>query len=105
MIALLRIDDRLIHGQVIVAWRQHLCYDAICIVDDEVANDAFMSQVLTLAAPAGVPVSVVTVQQAADELAQPGASAVLVLVKTPKTVLHLVQAGLDITHVNVSVIG
>ena len=97
--------NELIHGQVVVAWRRHLCYDAICIVDNEIANDAFMSQVLHLAAPAEVPVSVVTVQRAVDALAKTDAAAILVLVKAPQTALSLVQAGVEVEHINVGNLG
>ena len=101
----IRIDDRLIHGQVIVAWRQHLGYDAICIVDDSIANDAFMGDVLRMAAPTGVRVIVVTVGQAIAALEHTDASALLVLVKSPQTVLQLIEAGLQIDQVNVGNLG
>jgi PTS system mannose-specific IIB component len=101
----LRVDDRLIHGQVVVAWRQHLRYDAIWIVDDALANDAFLRDVLQMTAPSGVPVNVTTVQQAVDALAQSESNAILVLVKSPETVLQLVKAGLVIAHVNVGNLG
>ena len=100
-----RVDDRLIHGQVVVAWRQHLRYDAICIVDDEIANDAFMRDVLRMAAPSGVRVSVVAVQQAMDALEQSDANSILVLAKTPQKVLQLANAGLSIVHLNVGNLG
>jgi PTS system mannose-specific IIB component len=101
----IRVDDRLIHGQVVIAWRQHLRYDAICIVDDGIAADAFMGDVLRMAAPAGVCVSVVTVQQATGELAQSDAKAILVLVKTPQIVLQLADAGLSIARLNIGNLG
>ena len=100
-----RVDDRLIHGQVIVAWRQRLHYDAIYIIDDALANDAFMRDVLRMAAPAGVQVSIVSVQQAADALARSEAKAILVLVKMPQTVLQLANAGLSIAQINVGNLG
>lgn len=104
-ISWVRVDDRLIHGQVTVAWRQHLNYDAICIVDDAIAGDAFMRDVLEMAAPAGVRACVVTVQQAIGALEQLSAKAVLVLVKTPQTALQLVEGGLAIEQVNVGNLG
>ena len=96
-----RVDDRLIHGQVTVAWRQYLNYDAICVVDDAIANDAFMRDVLRMAAPAAVRVCVVSTQQATDALEQLDAKAILVLVKTPQTALQLVEGGLAIKQINV----
>ena len=59
-IALYRIDDRLIHGQVMVHWTGKVGADTIVIVDDPSAKDSFMQQVFQLAAPAHVKVLVTT---------------------------------------------
>ena len=64
-----RVDDRLIHGQVVVGWRQHLCYQAICVVDDVVAADAVLRDVLRLATPADVGLDVCTTEEALGVLA------------------------------------
>ena len=104
-----RIDERLIHGQVVVAWRRYLGYDEICVVDDAVAGDPFLSDVLRLAGPDGVAVRVCTVQGAAEALASrvggrlhPALQGrILLLCKHPQTVLDLVEAGLLLSQVNV----
>jgi PTS system mannose-specific IIB component len=95
----------LIHGQVAVAWRQHLRYNEISIVDDNVATDPFMRDVLRLAAPPDVHVTVATVQQAAISLTKPSSSAVLVLTRSPQTVLQLVNAKLLLTRINIGNLG
>ena len=46
---LARVDDRLIHGQVMTAWMKLLPAKEILIADDKVAKDPFMTQVLTMA--------------------------------------------------------
>jgi PTS system mannose-specific IIB component len=97
----IRVDDRLIHGQVVVAWRQQLGYEAIWVVDDVTAGDAFLRDVLCLAAPADVQVTVYTVQQAIEALQHPASKAVLLLTKTPASVLQLVDAGVPIAQINV----
>ena len=50
-IRLVRVDDRLIHGQVVAVWLRSVGADRIVIVDDRVAADPFLVEVLTLAAP------------------------------------------------------
>ena len=55
---LVRIDDRLIHGQVVAGWLRAIGAKRIVIVDDATARDEFLREVLTLAAPEGVPVEV-----------------------------------------------
>ena len=52
-ISLVRIDDRLIHGQVVTAWLKYYPSDVIVIVDDAVAKDSLMQRVLRAAAPKG----------------------------------------------------
>lgn len=50
---LVRIDDRLLHGQVTLGWRQELDPEAFWIVDDEVADDRFASSLFESALPEG----------------------------------------------------
>ena len=63
-LGLIRIDDRLIHGQVIAVWCRNQKFTHIVIVDDGVAGDPFMRQVLSLAAPPGVQVDVLSLADA-----------------------------------------
>lgn len=51
MICQLRIDDRLIHGQVAMAWTRELKIDVLVVVNDEIANDQFKKLTLDLAKP------------------------------------------------------
>ena len=46
-----RIDDRLIHGQVMTGWSKVYKANRIFVVDDKVAKDAFMCQVMKMAVP------------------------------------------------------
>ena len=104
----IRVDDRLVHGQVIVAWRQYLQYDGICVVDDEVGRDSFLKDVLRGVTPADVSVEIYTIQEAIAALAVPPAdvqpdsatipppSKVLLLVKRPRTALDLFEGGLSV---------
>jgi len=47
----IRCDDRLIHGQVIYKWLDHLKRTRVIIVDDEVANDAMEKRLFQLTIP------------------------------------------------------
>ena len=96
-----RLDDRLIHGQVVVGWRQHLRYDAIYVVDDKVGEDPFLRNVLRLSAPPGVTVRVYTTTEAVAALSAPAHDRVLLLVKRPQTALALVEGGVRLSHLNV----
>ncbi|MCX8724207.1 MAG: PTS sugar transporter subunit IIB [Lactobacillus panisapium] len=54
MIKMLRVDYRLVHGQVAFAWTNFLSADAILLANDAVAKDDFRKRVLNLAKPNGV---------------------------------------------------
>jgi PTS system mannose-specific IIB component len=104
---LVRIDDRLIHGQVVAGWLRALGAQRIVIVDDATARDEFMREVLTLAAPQGVPVEVHGVADGAVRLIALAATPepVIVLARMPRTVLALRQAGVPIEVVDLGGMG
>ena len=119
LVALVRIDDRLIHGQVVVKWVRYLDCDRILIVDDALWRDEFMRSVLRLAAPAGVHVQVTSVQGAASCLGvlasrvdgekaletsaqdNAGSGRTLVLVRSPQVALALLENGFAYKELNV----
>ena len=104
---LVRIDDRLIHGQVVAGWLRALGGKRIVIVDDATARDEFLREVLTLAAPEGVPVEVLDVARGAARCLELAATAepVIVLARSPRTVLGLRQAGVPIDVVDLGGMG
>ena len=96
-----RVDDRLIHGQVVVAWGQRLRPARIWVADDAAAADAWERELLSVAAP-GAEVRVVTVAEmaaawAGEEQAPGGA---FLLVRDLATALALVEAGATIDRLN-----
>ena len=104
---LVRIDDRLIHGQVVAVWLRALGAKRIAIVDDATARDEFLREVLTLAAPQGVPVEVLGAAEGAVRLIELAAAPepVMVLVRSPRTLLTLRQAGVPIEVVDLGGLG
>ena len=60
-VTLARVDERLIHGQVMTAWCKKCWIKTIILVDKEIAQDEFMISVLEMSAPAGVKVIVKSV--------------------------------------------
>jgi mannose/fructose/N-acetylgalactosamine-specific phosphotransferase system component IIB len=104
---LVRIDDRLIHGQVIAVWCKHRRFTNILIVDDGVAADPFMQEVLSLAAPPGLQVDVLSVEEGVDALTGnlPNRGTTMVLMKSPQTARRLYDGGLEYSALNVGGIG
>ncbi len=63
-VLLYRVDDRLIHGQVVLGWGRPLGLERIVLVDDEVAANAWEQQLYRMAVPAGIDVVFATVASA-----------------------------------------
>ena len=53
MIKALRIDHRLVHGQVAFTWTHFLAATRIIVIDDKAAADEFQKMALNMAKPAG----------------------------------------------------
>ncbi|MGD0018504.1 MAG: PTS sugar transporter subunit IIB [Candidatus Limnocylindrales bacterium] len=104
---LVRIDDRLIHGQVVAGWLRALGAERIVIVDEATARDEFLREVLALAAPQGVPVEVCGLADGAARLIALAATPepVIVLARMPRTVLALRHAGVPIEVVDLGGMG
>ncbi|HEV8304774.1 MAG TPA: PTS sugar transporter subunit IIB [Gemmatimonadales bacterium] len=68
-IALYRIDDRLIHGQVVVGWGQPLDCAFIVLVDDEVRSSDWEQDLYRMGVPPHIEVVFASVDEAAERLA------------------------------------
>ena len=102
-IVLARIDDRLIHGQVATVWSKVTGCERIIVCDDEVAKDAIRSTLLKQVAPPGIKSSVVDVDKAVRVYNNPkyADTKCLLLFTNPTSVLRMVEAGVDISSINI----
>ena len=66
MIKALRIDHRLVHGQVAFTWTHFLGATRIIVIDDKAAGDDFQKMALNMAKPAGVKLNVFSVAKAVE---------------------------------------
>ena len=94
-----RIDGRLIHGQVANLWATKLNISRIMVVDDEVAGNAIEKSGLKLATPAGVKLSVLPVQNILA--GKYDSQRLLIVVRKPDRLLKLVELGVPIKEINV----
>lgn len=100
-IKLLRIDSRLLHGQVATDWAKSLQIDRIIIVCDRITNDNIYKTLLLQAAPPGIKVNVITISKMlrvyrANKLTDK----VLLLVETPLDAMRLVAGGMQLEEIN-----
>ena len=106
-LGLVRIDDRLIHGQVIAVWCKQRPFSRIVILDDGVAADAFMQEVLSLAAPPNLKVDVFSIKDGIEALNADKLhwETTMVLLKTPLAAKQLYDGGLQYRALNIGGIG
>ncbi|WDM23442.1 mannose/fructose/sorbose PTS transporter subunit IIB [Paenibacillus polymyxa] len=102
-IALVRIDDRLIHGQVATVWVKEAKCNKIIAVSDEVAADTLRKTLLLQVSPPGIKAYVVTINKAIEAYNNPKYSdfKTLFLFTNPTDVLRVVEGGVPIRSVNV----
>ncbi|MGJ8540797.1 PTS sugar transporter subunit IIB [Heyndrickxia coagulans] len=70
MIANLRVDHRLLHGQVAFAWTNYLGVNCILIANDAIANDDMRKNTLRLAKPSGVKLIMKPISESASAINQ-----------------------------------
>lgn len=105
-ILLSRIDERLIHGQVMTRWITGLYITRIILVDDKIAQDDFMVDVLMLSAPVGVEVVVLSVEDALKFIASDTSDAkTMLLFKDIRYVKALADGGFMVPKLNIGNIG
>lgn len=78
-----RVDDRLIHGQTIMAWCPTLRIKEIIAVDDVSAKNPMLKNIMTMGVPGTYKTNIVTTGEAAKLLNTPGKDNRLVIVKKP----------------------
>ena len=102
-ITALRVDDRLIHGQVAMTWTKQLAVQGIVVANDEAANDNTQKMALKMAVPGGIKSLIKPVDEAIRILNNPRASRmrILVLTRTVKDALKIRQSVGEIGFLNV----
>ena len=102
-IAAVRIDTRLLHGQVATAWTKQIAPNRIIVVSDGVAHDELRKTMIEQAAPPGVPANVVPISKMVEVAKDPrfGATKAFLLFETPQDLLKCIEGGVDIKKVNI----
>lgn len=97
-----RVDDRLIHGQTIVAWCPTLSIKEIIAIDDESAKNPTLKSIVKMGVPSSYTTHIVTTEEAKELLAQESSANRLVIVKYPQ---KLADLGHSITNAASIVLG
>ncbi|EAS9163859.1 PTS mannose/fructose/sorbose transporter subunit IIB [Salmonella enterica subsp. salamae] len=102
---LLRVDERLIHGQIVTSWVARSKADTILIADNLVPDDELQCDLLAMATPPGIELKIFSVRDAVSWINRQSDARVLLLVKTPMVVNELITEGLEISEINVGNMG
>ena len=102
-----RVDDRLVHGQVTVGWSRHVGAGQIVVANDEAASSPLRKNMLEMIPLAGIKISVLSIDgfMKADADAKFGSAKVFLVVGTPLDLLELVERGLAIDSAIVGNVG
>lgn len=102
-IVLVRVDCRLIHGQVVETWVPHTGADCLLVANDELVANAFLRSVMEMAVPAGVHVvfcSVKEVLRVMSEIDRKGEKAIL-LCASSGDALEIYRRGVRYAALNI----
>lgn len=93
MVTMLRVDDRLLHGQVAFSWINQTNPDAILIANDGVVNDEITKLAIKMAKPAGVKMAIKSLKDGIDLINNPKTNnmKLFVVVKNTDDALKVVQ--------------
>lgn len=100
-LTLVRVDQKLIHGQIAVAWVPYLKVDTILVADDELAQDEWAQAGMRLGLPPEI-TSVIFIAPAEVVQALKNCSSrrAMILFKDINSVLTALKAGLNLDQLN-----
>lgn len=104
-LVLTRIDDRLIHGQVMTAWIKQKNAVQVVVADDEVAENEFMINVLEMAVPDEIAIGIFNRDGAVEFMKQGLEAPTILLVKGPEILNYMVDHGIEIDEIDVGGMG
>lgn len=100
-VVLARVDDRLVHGQVVEGWVPHVSADAIVIVSDTICNDLSRSRLLALVVPDYLDLKIVRLGNLDGLLEDLGTSKILLLFEDLDDVISVLEKGVLLQGINI----
>lgn len=101
-IVLVRIDNRLIHGQVATQWTSTVGANLILVANDEVAGNKMRQNLMNMAAPQGVATRYFSIQKTIDVIFKAAPRQhIFIVVENPEDALRLVEGGVPIKKLNI----
>ena len=103
MITLVRLDERLIHGQIAIKWSRNTGVDRIMVANDAAGTNETIKKSLLMAAPSTCKTAIKTVDETLRMLQNPKAAnhKILLLVSNPEDLIKVLENAKDIEAVNI----
>lgn len=96
-----RIDDRLIHGQIITVWVQNVGCDEIVVADDEASSDTLQISLFKMAVPRSISLKILSLKKAVVYLKQEDFKKILLITRNLENVVELKNLGLPFEEVTI----
>lgn len=100
MISLVRVDNRLIHGQVVEAWLPFLKVGRVVVADDEASDSPLIRAAMGLAVSGTIEVQIERLSEVDFEKLKADGVKTLVLLRDVKQVVEGQARGLSVDHLN-----
>ena len=95
----LRIDNRLLHGQVVQYWLNHLEISHLVVADDTVAQNQSMSVIYRMALPENIQLSIIPIHRLPAQIAALNSSPSMILVKDVYDLAQSMMCGAEFKRV------
>jgi mannose/fructose/N-acetylgalactosamine-specific phosphotransferase system component IIB len=103
MVVFIRIDDRLIHGQVVEGWVNFLKATSIFVADDRVASNTLQRSIMEISVPQGLKATIGGVEDICEQvrLSSSARDRAILLFSNPSAVLRAMNLGLHCPELNI----
>jgi PTS system mannose-specific IIB component len=101
MVVLVRVDDRLLHGQVICSWVPHIRATTLVVASDEAAGDRLQSEIMECCGYEGLRVRVESIADAIAEALGSGVERLMLVVRDLKDAMRLYEGGIRFSRLNI----
>ncbi len=100
-VVLARVDDRLLHGQVVEGWTPYVQADTIVVVSDTVCLEKDRCRLMQVIVPEYIDLEIIPLEGLGDLLKKSGESKILLLFAGLDDVLSVLEGGVDLDSINV----
>lgn len=100
MLTLVRVDDRLLHGQIICAWVPFVKADSLVVASDEAAGDTLISEIIESCGCKGLNVNVRKIDDAVKCVKRTEKDRIILIVGNLADAMRVYEQGLRFTTLN-----